>query len=52
MGNTQPKKNKEDDSGLSKNNGKSVRYRVRKQQEQEADQEIYEFKKQESKKSK
>lgn len=38
------KSDKQDDSGLSKNHSKSVRYRLRVQQEQEAEHEIKEYK--------
>lgn len=38
--------------GLSKNKGKTVKYRIRKQQEVEAEKEIHDFKKQESDKPK
>ena len=33
----------EDSSGLSKNNGKDVKYRIRKQQEKESKEEVDEF---------
>lgn len=38
------KLDKQDESGLSKNHSKSVRYRLRVQQEQEAENEIKEYK--------
>ena len=38
-----PKKNKPDDSLLSLNNGKAVRFRKRKQQELEAEQELKDY---------
>lgn len=37
------KKNKTDDSGLSKNNGESVKYRIRKQEEKEHEELIDEY---------
>lgn len=44
MRNTKEQKNKlPDDSPISLNNGKSVRYRLRKQQEREAEEELKEF---------
>lgn len=37
------KKSKQDESGLSKNNGESVKYRIRKQEEKEHEQFIQEY---------
>lgn len=37
------KKNRENDSVFSKNHSKNVRYRLRRQQEQEAEQEVKEY---------
>lgn len=44
MGNTKTSKTTERSDDLSKNNGKSVKYRIRLQQELEAETEIEEFK--------
>jgi hypothetical protein len=39
-----PRSKKDDEPSLSKNQGKDVRYRIRKQEEAEAESEIKEFK--------
>lgn len=43
MDNWKKKKNKEDDSGLSRNHSKSIRYRLRIQQDLEAAKEIEDY---------
>lgn len=48
MGNSKKKMNKTDDSGLSKNHSKDVKYRIRIQEEHEAEQEIKEYEQSES----